>query len=502
MNESTALICATHAPLPKRALVIEDDAVIRANILELLSEEGFHAVGADDGRAGIEMARGRDVSLVICDVRMRGVDGFRVLSELRTYPETRNIPFIFLTGAADRSDMRAGMNLGADDYVTKPFTRLELLAAVHSRLHRQDSSHQTPARARRSVLGGEVVVADPVMVALYDDAAKAAQSPLSVLVLGETGVGKEILARSVHDMSARRAGPFMALNCAALTESILESELFGHERGAFTGAVTAREGLFEAAAGGTVFLDEVGELPLSIQAKLLRVLEDRKVMRVGGRTPIEIDVRFVAATNRDLETAVASGAFREDLYYRLNGFPLTIPPLRSRRREVVPLALQFLQTACERVGRRDVPSLTGETVDLLVGYAWPGNVRELRNVIERAVVLGGEGCIEPHHLPAKLVAAVTRARATLALAPEPVSSSPEPARAEPARAEPAFDEHGGNLRREVEDLERCRIVEALTRCAGNQTAAAERLGISRRTLVTRLAAYALPRPRRRVWPQA
>jgi DNA-binding NtrC family response regulator len=481
----------------KKALVIEDDASIRANIVELLTEEGYEAVAAEHGGQGLALAKREVPALVICDIRMPEMNGFEVLEALRGAPETRAVPFIFLSAAADRADVRRGMNLGADDYVTKPFTRTELLDAVRARLERQDAvsqrvpvtpAYRPPSASIADLPGAQtLVLSDPNMRGVYDDAAKAAAASISVLVLGETGVGKEVLAQSIHAMSPRKGKPFLALNCAALSETLLEGELFGNERGAFTGAHAARPGLFEAAEGGTVFLDEVGELPMTIQVKLLRVLEERRVMRVGGRTPIDIDVRFVSATNRDLESAIAEGRFRQDLFFRLNGITLHLPPLRERPLEILPLASRFLQGAAKKLGR-PTPTLSEEAAHLLARYSWPGNVRELKNVIERAVVLSSGDVILASGLPSKLAALPLEAREP----PRRDSSPPVSGRVEIGEPEPS-----GRLRGEMEALERQRIVEALERCGGNQTAAAEMLGISRRTLVTRLGTYDLPRPRKR-----
>jgi DNA-binding NtrC family response regulator len=325
------------------------------------------------------------------------------------------------------------------------------------------------------------VVLDPAMQALHDEAARIAAAPISVLLLGETGVGKEVLARTIHQRSGRARGPFLALNCAALSESLLESELFGHEKGAFTGATEQRPGLFEAAARGTVFLDEVGELPMSVQVKLLRVLEDRTVLRVGGRSPRPIDVRFVSATNRDLEAEVARGAFRQDLFFRLNGTSLLIPPLRRRAAEIGQLARRFLAGACRQLDRPGVPTISPEALAALTRYPWPGNIRELRNVIERAAVLSVVDVLLPEHLPAKILAApgAPAAPAQAAKAPAVAETKPE------------------KLRDEVWALERQRILEALEKCAGNQTQAAALLGIPRRTLIVRIEEYGLPRPRKR-----
>jgi DNA-binding NtrC family response regulator len=326
---------------------------------------------------------------------------------------------------------------------------------------------------------GDLAALDPAMRALYAQAERAAATPITILLLGETGAGKEVLARRIHALSPRSGKLFQAINCAALSDSLLESELFGHEKGAFTGALQARAGLFEAAAGGTVLLDEVGELPLPTQAKLLRVIEEKMVVRLGSSHPTPIDVRFLAATNRDLEADHQSGRFRQDLYFRLNGISLRVPPLRERRAEIVPLALRFLDVACRLIERTPAPEFAPECLAALRAYAWPGNVRELRNVVERAAILSAGPAIRVEDLPAHL-ARVGRPDATGAPPVEPVESDVTP-----------------DLATEIRSLERARIVEALERSGGVQTEAARALGISRRTLITRIEEYGLPRPRKR-----
>ena len=313
------------------------------------------------------------------------------------------------------------------------------------------------------------VVRDDAMAAIHRLISRIAPSNINVLLLGETGVGKEVLATALHQRSKRASGAFLKLNCAALSESLLESELFGHEKGSFTGAIKQKQGLLESAQGGTVFLDEVGEMPASTQVKLLRVLEERKVTRVGATVPLAIDVRFVFATNRDLEAEVARGAFRSDLYFRVNGISVVIPPLRDRVGEIEALANQFLTAAATREGR-PVPALSDDAIRTLQAWPWPGNIRELRNVIDRAILLAGEGTLQPDAL--------------VGLAP-----------AAPRRETSGVQ--GSNLRDEREAAEKRAVLEALEKTDGNQTKAAELLGVSRRTLVTRLQNYGLTKSRKK-----
>ncbi|WP_437327508.1 sigma 54-interacting transcriptional regulator [Sorangium sp. So ce381] len=341
---------------------------------------------------------------------------------------------------------------------------------------------------------GQPIVLDPAMERLYALAERVAGAPITVLLLGETGAGKEVLAEHIHRRSPRAQGPFVRLNCAALSESLLESELFGHERGAFTSAVQAKPGLLETAEKGTVLLDEVGELPPSIQVKLLRVLEERKVMRVGGLSPRPIDVRFISATNRDLAAEVKRGAFREDLFFRLNGIALTIPPLRARISEIAPLARSLADRTASALGR-PAPAFARETLAALEAHGWPGNIRELRNVIERAVVLSGGDTLLPEHLLLDAAAALTPVEARPAPAPAEPRPAPAPEAAAPAGTVPPAEGAGG-LRGELDAIERRRIVDALEQCAGNQTQAAALLGMPRRTFVARLSAYGIPRPRK------
>jgi len=386
------------------------------------------------------------------------VNGTRVRGErlatgqrVRLLPgEAFHIGNVMVVIAANESAPRTPMQSSPDQVETR-------------RAHAQTVAREPGARALH-------VIEDPAMRALYEMASRIAVGSIHVLVLGETGVGKELVAETIHEQSPRRAGPFVCLNCAALSEQLLEAELFGYERGAFTGAVQSKQGLLESAHGGTVFLDEVGEMPPSLQAKLLRVLESRQLLRVGAVRPREVDVRFVAATNRDLQVATQNGTFRSDLFFRLGGAKLVIPPLRERAVEIEPLAKAFAQRAARDLGRAHAPGLTPEALNLLRTYPWPGNVRELRNFVERAVLLTDGAVLTPEHFPIAEMAAYLPARVPRIEPSAPVEMSPQ--------------------------SEREHILEVLRACAGNQSRAAKVLGIARSTLVARLDSYGVPRPRK------
>ncbi|HSS01375.1 MAG TPA: sigma 54-interacting transcriptional regulator [Kofleriaceae bacterium] len=345
---------------------------------------------------------------------------------------------------------------------------------VQSMLDDARDAHSLRASAQRQLAseGGDLMLTEASMRAVRQLAERVAGSMLSVLIVGETGVGKELVAELVHRRSPRAPAPLLCLNCAALSEPLIESELFGHEKGAFTGALRTKPGLLEVARGGTVFLDEIGELPLVLQAKLLRVVESRQILRVGGLEPRAIDVRFVAATHRDLQAEVHAGRFREDLFYRLNGITLAIPPLRERTSEIAELARRFVDEACARTHRRPAPSWSANALALLVRHPWPGNIRELKNAVERAVVLCTGDVLEVAHLPE----ALRDASLSDPLGPRPPIG-------------PTDDEAA--LRSRLADLDRRRIAEALAQAGGNQSRAARALGIARNTLIARMKAYGL-----------
>jgi len=332
--------------------------------------------------------------------------------------------------------------------------------------------------------GQAVVVKTEAMKRIMSLVARVATTNMNVLVLGETGTGKEVIARSIHVRSKRKDKRFLSLNCAALSEPLLESELFGHEKGAFTGAHEAKIGLLEKANGGTVFLDEIGDMSLAIQAKLLRVFEERQVLRLGSLVPRPIDVCFVTATNKNVSAEVAEGRFRKDFYFRLSGMTIHVPPLRERTAEIEPLARLFIEGFAAKSGWKAAPELTAEVLEALCRYSWPGNIRELRNVVERAVLLAGEGPILPEHLAFEATEA-----------PPPVDTG---LKTRPIAVGATFGPSGAasSLSGEVASLERERIAKAMETCAGNQTRAAELLGMPRRTLLRKLDAYGIARPRK------
>jgi DNA-binding NtrC family response regulator len=370
--------------MPATVLVVDDERNIQLTLSRALSMEGYAVEVAGGGREALDKIAALPVEVVVMDVRMPDLDGLAVLEKAR---ETRpDLPVVLMSGHGSIETVRSAFKLGAFDYLEKPITEKEkLLVAVKNALAMR-SLREENARLRREAGPAEMIGAGPAMRRLFELVRRAAPSEGRVLVTGENGTGKELVARAIHEGSRREAGPFVKLNCAAVPAELIESELFGHERGAFTGAVAARRGKFEQADGGTLFLDEVGDMPAAMQAKVLRVLQDGEFERVGGHQTLKVDVRVVAATNKDLDAEVKAGRFREDLFYRLSVVPIHAPPLRERREDVPELASRFLAEACERNGRRPM-TLARDAVLALQAHDWPGNVRELRNLVERLAIL-------------------------------------------------------------------------------------------------------------------
>lgn len=437
-------------------LVVEDDPNLREAVCDTLQLAGKKVLSAQGGHEALAVLTTNAVSLVVSDVRMMPMDGIALLKEIRLH--WPHLPVLLMTAYADVDRAVEAMRAGACDFLLKPFEPPALLAHVEK--------YKLPEAEDDA----GVVAMDPASRTLFSLAARVAQTDATVLLTGESGVGKEVVARYIHQHSARRRGPFVAINCAAIPETLLEATLFGYEKGAFTGAQQAQAGKFEQAQDGTLLLDEITEMNLGLQAKLLRVLQEREVERVGGKKPVPLNIRIVATSNRDMAEAVARGVFREDLYYRLNVFPLLIPSLRQRPDDIVPLARHFLAVHGGSIGRTGL-RLAPAAEAALRAHAWPGNVRELENVVQRAMILAPGEVVEAEHLHLQPVPAAVPSAAAPAAAP---------ARAEPARAERADS---------IRDLEREHILETLAAVGGSRKLAIERLGISERTLRYKLKQY-------------
>lgn len=438
-------------------LVVEDDDTFRAFLETVLQDDGHQVKTAADGEKALRLLRQGSYDLVVSDLKLPGKSGLDLFRETRNDPAAPQ--FIFLTAYGKVGEAVAAIKEGAVDFLTKPLQDPEVLLrlvrhVIEEQLRERDylSLKQCEAAGlppEDLIFAGQAM--SPVRKLVHDVAGTMA----NVLVYGESGTGKELVARIVHQLSSRREAGFVALNCAAIPETLLESELFGHEKGAFTGAVQARQGKFELARGGTILLDEIGEMPLALQAKLLRVIQERVFERVGGTKEIKADVRLIAATNRNLREEVAQRRFREDLYYRLNVFPLQLPPLRERGDAVPGLARYFMQRFSSQTGKA-LKGIDADALAALERYRWPGNIRELQNVMERAVIL-------------------SREKVGLAALPEEMLRTPEP---------DALDS-----RERLKSAEREIIAEAIKKHRGNRRLAAEELGVSRRTLQYKLKDY-------------
>ncbi|MBL1378390.1 sigma-54-dependent Fis family transcriptional regulator [Zobellella sp. CGMCC 1.18722] len=430
-------------------LIVEDDTGLQQALQDTLLLAGYRCDCVDSAESAMTWLREQAVQMVITDVQMAGMDGLGLLGWINgRFP---GLPVLVITAHAQVAGAVAAMRAGAVDYLAKPFTPAALLAVVSRHVRQQPEDN------------GDPVVGDAKSIRLLQLAARVAESGASVMICGPSGTGKEVLARFIHRRSERSAGPFVAINCAAIPDNMLEATLFGYEKGAFTGAVQACPGKFEQAHGGTLLLDEITEMDLNLQAKLLRVLQEREVERLGGRKTLSLDVRVLATSNRDLRRAVAEGCFREDLYYRLNVFPLTWPALAERPGDILPLAGYLLQRHARQMGRTGVV-LAEAAKARLRAWHWPGNVRELDNVMQRALILSLDGAIG----------------ATDILLDESLSPAAEPA---PPMAPPAED----GLGKELASQEHQIILQALRACAGSRAEVAEKLGISPRTLRYKLA---------------
>jgi two-component system, NtrC family, response regulator AtoC len=369
-----------------RILVVDDEEIVRESLAGWLEKDGYTVGLAPDGPSAIAMLAREPWSILLLDMKMPGMDGLQVLEHTRTLQPPPTV--VIMTAYATVETAVRAIKIGAYDYLVKPFDPEELSLMIQKIVRQDELVRENEAlrkALKRDYRFRDLISKNAAMQTVFDLARTAARSPSTILVLGESGTGKELLARAIHAESPRRGGPFVAVSCAALTETLLESELFGHERGAFTGASARRRGTFEIAQGGTIFLDEIGDISPKLQVDLLRVLETRQFCRVGGNETISVDVRIVAATNKDLQRAVAEGRFRDDLFYRLNVIPITLPPLRDRREDIPLLVEHFLERMSAELGRK-VDGVSRDAMAMLMSHPFPGNVRELRNLVERATV--------------------------------------------------------------------------------------------------------------------
>jgi DNA-binding NtrC family response regulator len=448
---------------PPKILVVEDDPDIRTIVTRFLGERGFQVKATDGGQAALEALDQEPMDLILSDVRMPGMSGLELLRHLKERdPE---IQLVLMSAYSSVTDAVEAIQLGAADYVEKPIDFRRLERVLHAVLEKRTLQHRTRILEQRlqgcTTFEG-MVARSQRMLEVFAFIERLARYPTTALITGESGTGKELVARALHKLSPLRDRPFVVCNCTTLAPTLLESELFGHVRGSFTGADRDRKGLFEAAHGGTIFLDEIGELPLGVQVKLLRVLENREIKRIGSPDPLRVEIRVIAATNRDLADMVRQGSFRDDLYYRLNVGAIHLPPLRSRVEDIEPLSRHFLDAFNQKLGRT-VAGISPQVHDILARYPWPGNVRELANVIERAMVVSKGSMILPENLPPHLFEARV-------------------ARVSEGQRLPELS---------LEAAEREQILRALQAAGGKRVEAARLLGLSRRTLYRKLDRYGI-----------
>jgi two-component system, NtrC family, response regulator AtoC len=450
---------------PTKILVVDDELNMRVVLEAMLKKEGYEVFTTSNGYEALSIIKKEAISVVATDLKMPGINGMELLQQIIQYDSA--MPVIILTAYGTVSSAVDALKKGAFDYITKPFEQDELkttiLKAVRTRLLDGGSLPAIGAAAPHHIVGNS-----GSMFEIHRIIQKVSPTETTVMITGETGTGKELIARAIHNNSARRKQPFIKINCAAIAQNLVESELFGYEKGAFTGAVTTKPGRFELAHNGTLFLDEVGEIPREVQAKLLQVIQDKSFERVGGLKTISVDVRLITATNKNLPQEIKEGNFREDLYYRLNVFPIHLPPLRERTDDILPLAEHFLEKSNVKLGK-NVKGFEPEVLLFFLTYRWPGNVRELEHLVERLVLMTDGPVIKPQILPPDMVH------------PERDASAPA------TEKEPAQDA----LKSHLEKTEKQIIATALDECGGNVTRAAQKLGLSRKGLQLKMIKHNL-----------
>jgi two-component system response regulator AtoC len=443
-------------------LVVDDDQNIRRVLKDLLGKEGFNVLTASDVDKALPLIDQQDLDLIVTDLKMPGKSGMDLLT--LCHEKRPAVPVIMITAFGNVEAAVAAMKKGAYDFITKPFDENELLNVIEKAISESEMNKELISTYfDKETHFSQIIGKTPVIQQVFQTIQKIAPTDSTVLITGETGVGKELIAREIHLGSQRRDHPFVKVNCAAIPETLLESELFGYEKGAFTGAVTNKPGRFEIAHQGTILLDEMGEIPLHLQAKLLGVIQDKSFDRVGGVKTIKVDIRIIAATNQDLQSAVQSGKFRSDLFYRLNVVPIHIPPLRERKDDLIPLAGYFLKIFTEKYCKK-INNVSPEIMATFSNYDWPGNIRELENVLERMVLMSETDTLTLDQLPAEIRGAISTVEAS-------------------------------TLKEKVDIIsqmtEKQMIIDALNKTNQNRTKAAKLLGISRRTLQNKIKEYGL-----------
>ncbi|HSB35111.1 MAG TPA: sigma-54 dependent transcriptional regulator [Nitrospirota bacterium] len=449
--------------MAKSILIVEDEETLRESIKRIFTKEGYAVDGAESAEKGLILLETNHYDVIISDIILPGMDGIEMLSRVREQNTDQIV--IIITAYASLDTSVKALRAGAYDYIMKPIIHEEIKQIVRNALKQKSLQTENILLKRqidREYDFSSIIGTSPALKDILDEVKKITDARSNVLILGETGTGKELFARVIHHNSPRRDMPFVPINCSAIPENLLESELFGHVRGAFTGAVATKKGILEEAEGGTVFLDEIGDMSMALQAKLLRVIEDQVIRPVGSTKGTKVDIRFVTATNKDLKAAVRNGSFREDLYYRINVITLNIPPLRERKEDIGALVQYYLEWYSHEMGKQ-VKEISSEAMEILLNYDWAGNVRELQNVIERAILISDGDLISPAHLPGGM-------------------KTPAPFLME------SFDQ-----KRSIEDYTKAFILRYQTEC--NEQQLAERLGITRKSLWEKRKKWGIPRER-------
>ncbi len=450
----------------KKILIVDDEEGMRHMLLIILKKEGYETTSVSDGNEALRAVESDDYDFILCDIKMPGMDGLTLLQELKKRGCNSTIIMMSAYGTMDTAI--EAMKMGAYDYISKPFKSDEIILTIkkaeeRERLRKENILLKKEVEGRYKF--SNIIAKSKKMLEIFETISKIASYKSTVLIIGESGTGKELIAKAIHYNSPRRNRAFIPINCGAIPENLLESELFGHVKGAFTDAIFTKKGLFEEADGGTIFLDEISDLPLSLQVKLLRVLQEDEIRRVGDTKPIKVDVRIIAASIRDLADEVKMGRFREDLFYRLNVLNIHLPPLRERKEDIPLLVNHFIEKFNKKIGK-NIKGITSEAMKMLMDYEWKGNVRELENVIERAVILADGECISTEHLPEGIMKAVT----------EPVVS---------------ITEGEFSIKKASSALEKELIKRALQYTGGNRTKAAKLLEISHKALLYKMQGYGI-----------